>query len=85
MPIDRKHEAAAFLAQIAARDRVADAVRGDVQAHHAALSTGAGAIQITGLANYQAAEAAGFAGIVANPARVLPTPTTLSARRCGSG
>ena len=70
MPIDRKHEAAAFLAQIA-HETGSLTLAEEMCKCTMPPYYGRGAIQLTGMANYQAAESAGFSGIVANPARVL--------------
>jgi predicted chitinase len=71
--LDRKHEVAAFLAHVAhetgsltlAEEQVPDA---SVEPYH-----GRGALQLTLQANYQSAEQAGFAGIVADPKKVAET------------
>ncbi len=72
-PFQRKNEAAAFLAQIAHETgslMLAEEImpRPGTSPYH-----GRGAIQLTLLANYQRAEQAGFAGIVADPAKVSMT------------
>jgi predicted chitinase len=64
-PTQRKHEAAAFLGQVTQETgSLIDLVEKvpTMPPFH-----GRGAIQLTGMANYAAAQAAGFAGIVANP------------------
>jgi hypothetical protein len=70
-PTQRKHEAAAFLGQITQETgSLIDLVEKvpTMPPYH-----GRGAIQLTGLANYQGAEAAGFSGIVATPDKVVET------------
>ena len=65
----RKHEAAAFLGQITQETgSLIDVVEKvpTMPPYH-----GRGAIQLTGLANYQAAQAAGFADIVTSPNKVV--------------
>jgi hypothetical protein len=72
-PLDRKHEVAAFLAHIAHETgslMLAEELKPDpsVEPYH-----GRGALQLTLQANYQSAEQAGFAGIVADPKKVIET------------
>jgi basic endochitinase B len=72
-PIDRKHEAAAFLAH------VAHETSSLMLAEETCKCTmppyyGRGALQLTGQFNYQQAQNAGFDGIVANPQLVATNP-----------
>jgi predicted chitinase len=72
-PIDRKHEAAAFLAHIA-HETGSLTLAEEICKCTMPPYYGRGALQITGQFNYQAAQEAGFDGIVANPAKVIATP-----------
>ena len=72
-PLDRKREAAAFLAHVAQETgslMLAEEAKPDpsVEPYH-----GRGALQLTLQANYASAEQAGFAGIVADPKKVSAT------------
>jgi Chitinase class I/Carbohydrate binding domain (family 11) len=72
-PLDRKHEAAAFLAQVShetgSLTLAEEACKCTMPPYY-----GRGALQLTGSFNYQSAQNAGFDGIVADPARVIATP-----------
>jgi hypothetical protein len=71
-PLDRKHEIAAFLAQIT-HETGSLTLAEEMCKCTMPPYYGRGAIQLTGQFNYQSAQDAGFPGIVADPSKVIST------------